>query len=374
MYYVDCEVEPGGNRMNYGKVIALYLPQFHCIPENDSWWGKGYTDWVALKNSTPQYEGHIQPKKPLDDYFYDLSNPQTIEWQIELANSYGIYGFGIYHYWFNSNLHLLDKPSEILLENKSLNTNYFFIWDNNSWMRTWTNVNADKPGAEREILAPLEYGTEDDWKIHYEYLKRHFEDSRYIRIDNKPLFGLFNLRTDISTINKMCEYMNSLAIKDGFDGIAFISSENYKGTRLEYSYRYEPFCACTIRDYIKNKLMVINTKHRKKLSIYDYDSMWKKIIRNTNVRRNDKSFYGAFVNYDDTPRRGKTAKIVKNGSPDKFEKYMEQLLRISIKQKKEYIFITAWNEWGEGACLEPDAVDKYSYLEALRNAIKTVQN
>ncbi|MBQ0066894.1 MAG: glycoside hydrolase family 99-like domain-containing protein, partial [Phascolarctobacterium sp.] len=122
------------------KVIANYLPQYHRIPENDMWWGEGYTDWVATKNAKPLFEGHRQPRIPLDNNYYDLSDVNTIRWQAQLARKYGVYGFGIYHYWFNSNMQLLQKPAELLLKNKDIDINFMFIWDNSSWIRSWSNI------------------------------------------------------------------------------------------------------------------------------------------------------------------------------------------------------------------------------------------
>ena len=115
---------------NLPKIIALYLPQFHQIPENDKFWGEGFTDWVTVKNAKPLFPGHNQPRKPLHDNYYDLSKKESIKWQADLANEYGIYGFGIYHYWFNNEQNLLSKPSEIIRDNDDININYCFVWDN----------------------------------------------------------------------------------------------------------------------------------------------------------------------------------------------------------------------------------------------------
>ena len=122
------------------KIVANYLPQFHSIPENDAWWGKGYTDWNAVKKSKPLFQGHCQPNVPLKYNYYDLSNVDSIRWQASLARQFGIYGFGIYHYWFNSNMKLLEKPAELLLENKDIDIHFCFLWDNSTWKRTWSNV------------------------------------------------------------------------------------------------------------------------------------------------------------------------------------------------------------------------------------------
>ena len=161
------------------KILAAYLPQYYEIEENNKWWGKGYTDWVAVKKAVPQFQGHDQPRTPLDKNYYRLDLVDSIRWQADMANKYGIYGFAIYHYWFSSSQHLLTKPAEIIYKNKDININYFFVWDNNSWVnKTWKNVkfiNEWAPQFEDEcsqqmskngILAELIYGDEAEWDKH----------------------------------------------------------------------------------------------------------------------------------------------------------------------------------------------------------------
>ena len=124
--------------MKNTKIIAMYLPQYHQIPENDKWWGEGFTDWVGAKSASSLFEGHEQPKIPMNDNYYDLSKADDIRWQAKLAREYGVYGFGIYHYWFSSSQKLLTKPAELILANKDIDIPFFFAWDNCSWVRTWS--------------------------------------------------------------------------------------------------------------------------------------------------------------------------------------------------------------------------------------------
>lgn len=361
--------------MSNVKIIAAYLPQYHEIPENNKWWGKGYTDWVAVKRSKPIYDKHNQPRVPLNDNYYSLDNVEDIRWQAKLAKQYGVYGFGIYHYWFSDEQQLLKKPAELLLENKDIDINFFFVWDNNSWVnKTWKNIkftNQWAPQFEKEgnndsgILAELKYGDELSWERHYCYLKRFFEDPRYIKDDGKPVFGIFQPTNNREVLLKMCDYLNNLAKKDGYPGILFLSAATFSRKKLDMDFRYEPFNVYSPQDYIRRKVM-----SKKELKIYNYDSLWKKILFNAKFLPCKSSIYGGFVRYDDTPRRGNKANIVKGESPEKFQKYMSKLIKISNKQKKKYIYLTAWNEWGEGAYLEPDTTSGYSYLEALKKAIE----
>lgn len=369
----------------YTKIIANYLPQFHEIEENNKWWGKGYTDWEAVKGAVPLRNGHIQPNVPLNHNYYDLSNIDTIRWQAELARKYEIYGFAMYHYWFNSDLHILDKPCILLQQDKSININYCFIWDNATWKRTWSNVKFgndwgsnnmqnDQNNSENGILAELIYGNEKDWAIHFEYLLQFFKDDRYIKVDNKPLFGIFSQDNDKDTLSKMFQYWDELARNNGFNGIAMLGKRNHHNIRITpFEYDYEPVQHAWMRyTYLGKAYQKIRTIiHRKFdiVDIYNYDKIWNNILKSA-VKCEDKTrFYGAFVNYDDTPRRGKKGKIVSGGTPEKFSKYVQELLNISSQQSKEFIFLTAWNEWGEGAYMEPDERNEYKYLEAIKHEL-----
>ena len=366
------------------KVIANYLPQYHIIPENSKWWGEGFTDWLAVKNAKPLFPGHRQPRVPFNNHYYSLDDVQEIRWQTELANKYGVYGFGIYHYWFSSNMNLLSKPAELILQNSDININFMFIWDNISWTRTWSSVKHVNDWAPKfddvmqddnpsGILAELQYGDERDWEIHFEYLVRFFSDPRYIKIDNKPLFAFFQPSNDFATIKSMAKYWDKLAKNYGFNGIICMSKDNWRGNNFEYRIRYSPFSPNTFSAGVKNRLNNILCKKLKRIRNVDYDSYWKYLIKDSQ-HAGKKTFLSGFVDFDDTPRRGTQARMVRGTSPEKFEKYFGKLMDISKKQNKEYVFLTAWNEWGEGAYLEPDEAHGYQYLEALKRAIDMINN
>ena len=154
--------------MKKPKVIAFYLPQFHAIPENDEWWGKGFTEWVNTKKAKPLFEGHQQPKTPLNDNYYCLLDAETQEWQAELAEKYGVYGFCYYHYWFNGKM-LLEKPMENMLNNKNIKLPFCISWANEPWARTWD-------GKNKEVLMSQVYGEEKEWKEHFEFHAKCFLD------------------------------------------------------------------------------------------------------------------------------------------------------------------------------------------------------
>lgn len=353
------------------KIFAMYLPQYHEIPENDEFWGKGFTDWNGVKNAKPLFKNHDQPRIPLNNNYYDLSKEENVLEQVKLAKEYGIDGFGIYHYWFNDEKNLLTKPSEILLSHKEADISFFFAWDNISWKRTWSKIKGndwapisekDKDNKGPEILIEHKLGNEDSWIKHFNYLLPFFKDERYVKKDGMPVFLIYHVEDGIFS---MMEYWNKLAKENGFNGIYYIFRHdilNDLPTSLP-TFCYEPSCSgwSSLVQRVKRRLFKNGVK------IYDYDKIWKKIITKAKEDKNPNLYYGAFVGYDDTPRRGEKGTIIKNSSPEKFARYLENLFDISNKKQKDFIFLTAWNEWGEGAYLEPDTNKKYSYLEAIKS-------
>lgn len=362
------------------RLIAWYLPQYHTIPENDEFWGKGFTDWTSVKKALPLYKGHQQPRIPLNENYYDLSIKDNVEWQAKLAKKYGIYGFGIYHYWFNNEKNLLTKPANIIYNNKDIDIHYLFAWDNASWVRSWSAVtgNAWAPTAdniksthnERSVLIPYILGQEPDWKNHYNHILHHFRDNRYIKIDNKPVFIILQYDDDIK---KMCDYWNEQAKADGFNGIFFIFKNkrwfNWDKDIVRFNYQphFDGWLNPTIWERRIEKIRKL-IRLPQPLSIYDYDTIWKRIIKQAELSTSNE-YLGAFAGYDDSPRRSKKGIIIKGSSPEKFKYYFSKLLEISNSQQKEFLFLTAWNEWGEGAYLEPDTLHKYGYLEAIKQCL-----
>lgn len=365
--------------MKRTKIIAMYLPQYHCIPENDRFWGKGFTDWTTVKKSKPLFKGHIQPRVPLNDNYYDLSIEENIVWQSQLAKEYGIDGFGVYHYWFNNDTNILTRPAEIIRDSPNVNIEYLLAWDNASWVRSWTNVqgNAWAPQFDGvqisgpKVLIPYVLGEKNDWKKHFESLLSHFRNSRYIKVENKPVFIIFNYTPEVG---KMCDYWNDLAIQEGYSGMHIIIKRKYESNIPDrfYQFKYEPLFSgwpkisfCRRIEMKLRRMFYLPPRVHK----HDYDKVWNNIIKNALCDDSKKIYSGAFVSYDDTPRRGGRGTLTKNGTPKKFGKYLSKLFSITNKQNKEFIFLTAWNEWGEGAYLEPDTINRFDFLKEI-NAIK----
>ena len=370
------------------KVIAMYLPQFHQIPENDEFWGKGFTDWVTVRNATPVYAGHNQPRVPLNDNYYDLSQKKNVEWQAKLAHEAGIYGFGVYHYWFNNEKNLLTKPAEIIRDSANFPLKYFFVWDDNSWVRSWSNVagNAWAPAADDtskktgpKVMVEFILGEEQDWENHYNYLRTHFKSPNYEKVNNKPIFGIISYKKGIE---KMCHYLDELARRDGFDGLFFVFQRNRITTSFSwaYTYTYQPHYVSMSRKTFIQRLegrvmKLLKLKKKEKLTFFNYDKVWSDLLKQSENDTEKSIINSGFVDYDDSPRRGSTrGTVFKGATPEKFKRYLKKLVNITESQGKEYLFLTAWNEWGEGAYLEPDETNGSEYLNAVREVIKSSED
>lgn len=364
------------------KVIPFYLPQFHTIPENDTFWGEGFTEWTNVKKAVPLYEGHEQPVIPLNNNYYNLLDANVLRWQADLANQYGIYGFCIYHYWIEGRK-LLEKPLEMLNRERDIPVKYCISWANHSWTDSW--------GGNNSVLIAQTYGKEEDWQAHFDYLLDFFRDERYITVEDKPLLLIFNPE-DIPNLNQMLDYWQELAKEAGLKGIAFAYQNYYFGmkkkkddSRFMFGVEHQPAYAFSdnrssfymiIRQYGYKFLSYLQRIMKLKinmdftrLEIMDYDEVWKRILERCPT--DTKRIPGAFTGWDNTPRKGEHGLVVKGGSPEKFEKYLtQQILRAKEVYNKDMLFIAAWNEWAEGSMIEPDEKNGYRYLEAIRNALK----
>lgn len=360
------------------RVMCMYLPQYHSFPENDEWWGEGYTEWVAVKRAKPLYKGHIQPKVPLDNRYYDLKNEavETWTWQAELAKKYGVFGFSVYQYYFKGKM-LMNTPLELLREHTEIDLRYNICWANESWTRTWY-------GLSSQVLMAQEYGDEKDWREHFDYLMRFFTDERYIKIDNKPVLQIYR-SFDIKELDKMLECFNRWAKEGGFDGVYIIAgktageqedrfdlADGYyyfePGYTLKhdfsawgkFSYNASVLIKSTINKFIRNE-----NKKLLERSI-PADRIYNAIARREYA---SNEYPGLIPNWDNTPRRSYKGLVYKGTSPDKFETVLKKL-KAKISEDS-FVYVNAWNEWGEGAYLEPDTSLKYAYLEALFRVVRS---
>ncbi|MDF2944232.1 MAG: lipopolysaccharide biosynthesis protein [Herbinix sp.] len=359
------------------KILTFYLPQFHTIPENDKWWGKGFTEWTSVRKAKPLFNKHYQPREPLQDNYYNLLDQNVMEEQMKLAEKYGIGGFCFYHYWFCGK-QLLEKPVEQLLCNSKANLPFCLSWANEPWTKAWNG----KEG-EKELLQVQDYGDERDWTKHFMYLLPLFNDKRYIRMDDKPVFLIYR-SFHILKCDQMLNLWKKLAVENGLKGIYFISMETVyeidnRHREFDASIEFEPMRS--IRE-LGQEVLEKRRQRLRKLEKYEntpfsqlyldkisYDDCYKVITSREHRNKNKKVYLGAFVDWDNTPRKGKKGLIIHGGSPQKFKQYLKQQIKRSVQLNNEFLFINAWNEWSEAAYLEPDKKYGYAYLHSVRQAI-----
>lgn len=357
------------------EILAIYLPQFHETEDNNRWWGKGFTDWETVKNAERYFPGHKAPWHPLNSDFYDLSKHKTMLRQAELAKQYGIDGFCFYHYYFKNGKKELELPAENLLRWKDVNMPFCFNWASESWIRSWSKIEGNVWSEKYEkvsddtssgVLVLQDYGREREWKKHFEYLLPFFKDDRYIKIDNKPVF-IFYRPIDIKPLKQMSDFWRRLADAAGLEGLYLIGANmNASGSGLDASIIYEPRKAINGLNS-KNKARMIG-----QIRCYDYKEVWEEVL-DSEPFYYCKTFFTGVTGYDDTPRRGRNGECMTGNSPEIFREGVEKLLIKSIENENEFVFINAWNEWGEGMYLEPDEQNQFDYLIALRKAKKQVE-
>jgi lipopolysaccharide biosynthesis protein len=335
------------------KAIAIYLPQFHSIKENDIWWCKGFTEWTNVKKCKPHFEGHHQPRIPGDKLnyldYYKLTNSKIIKKQIELAKNHGIYGFGIYYYWF-SGKRLLEKPLDIYLNDKSLNFPFLLIWANENWTRQWN-------GGNKDILIKQEYRDKDP-ELFIKDIKKYLIDKRYIKIENRPVIGLYE-PFYIPQLNKTIKIWREKSIEYGIGNIfILVCLSNHKINKIQDIKLFDGAYDFPPRNKIKN----IRLKYRN-TNIFLYSSLIYKNIYLNNIIDSKKLpiYRGSMLEWDNCPRK-RSCNIFDHYSPEQFymiNKIIVEWTKKNYKKENRFIFINAWNEWGEGSYLEPD--DKYGY-------------
>ncbi len=353
------------------NVLAMYLPQFHRIPENDAWWGEGFTEWVAVKKAKPLFEGHYQPRIPHDRFYYNLLEKTTMQWQADLMHRYGIDGMCIYHYWFKDGRQILEKPMENLLEWKDIDMPFCICWANETWARSWSKLSSEKntwadtfePEHKNEeddkgVLLLQDYGDRNEWENHFRYLIPFFKDNRYIKKDGKPVF-VIHRTGDISCLEAMLSCFRELALEEGLPGLYIIGGE----------------CRRDMGSIIDGELILEPQAAFKRMDIdrmggtgkADYNIVWGKVLSREHLF-STQPYFGGFTGYDDTPRRGIEGTVIENTDPFIFKDNLIKLINKNISYGSEFVFINAWNEWGEGMYLEPDEKWGDAFLKAVRNA------
>ncbi|MBR3660930.1 MAG: glycoside hydrolase family 99-like domain-containing protein [Bacilli bacterium] len=381
--------------MSKNRVIAIYLPQFHPTEINNKIWGKGFTEWTNVALAKPQFKGHYQPQIPSELGFYDLRLDEVRIEQAKLAKQYGIEGFCYWHYWFGDGKKALEMPFQRLLETKEPDFPFCLAWANHSWStKTWNNVS--KNSKEQEFLKQ-EYLGKEDYIKHFNYVLPAFKDQRYICVDGKPLFAIFNPKEiPEDELKKIIDLWNRLARENGLKGIHFVArvekiakltdsdiKERIKGSSKDFYQKYLDMGFDAIWPESMRKAEILSKGffkmfikrvlyHSLKIRLIDKYN-YKDIINNFyNDYEKEENVYPMIIpRWDKTPRQGKIATIYQGSSPKIFKKHVKDALELVKSKKSEHqiIFLQAWNEWGEGNYIEPDVKFGRGYLEALKEAL-----
>lgn len=344
------------------KPIAFYLPQYHCIPENDEWWGEGFTEWTNVRKGKPLFEGHYQPHVPGELGYYNLVEDKTIQYkQIELAKEYGVYGFCYYYYWFNGK-RLLEKPLDNLLQDKGLDFPFCICWANETWSRRWD-------GQEKEVLIKQEHNQETDVKFINDVIPI-LKDPRYIRVNGAPILLIYRaeLFPDLSsTIKKWKEICKENGIEDLH--VSLVQSFGLTDPTIyggDSAVEFPPHGIITgeisksmpnlVKDFCGN--------------IYDYRDVVARYVNKSPDHY--KQFRGTMLSWDNTARRGSCSNVFNYANPEEYRKWLTGIIDYTTNyndESEQFVFINAWNEWAEGTHLEPDEKYGTEYLEATEKSL-----
>lgn len=353
------------------KLIAFYLPQFHPIPENDEFWGKGFTEWTNVTRAKPLYPGHVQPRLPGELGFYDLRLPEVANKQAELAKEYGLHGFCYYYYWFSPEKTLLDRPLKQLLESPEPDFPFCLCWANENWTRRWD-------GSEDEILVKQSYSDEFA-EAFIESLLPYFRDDRYIRIDGKPVLLVYDTRQFLD-IRKSTSIWRKLVRAAGFDDIYLIRCNTFLSQNYEIDPKVQGFDACVEfppHGTNTQQLPIVESKVEHQ-SVHDSATVFdQETVVFNSITRAPQSYEllrALFPSWDNTPRKKQAATIYFGSSPELYQEWLSGLIAWTKRHNardRQIIFVNAWNEWAEGAVLEPDKEHGRRYLEATKSALQS---
>ncbi len=345
------------------KVIAFYLPQFHPIPENDVWWGAGFTEWTQVSKAVPQFIGHYQPHLPGELGFYDLRLVEVQKRQIELARKYGIYGFCYHYYWFGGK-RLLERPLKQFLEDSDLDLPFCLCWANESWTRQWD-------GLENEILVAQTHSPEDDLAF-LRSIEPALRDKRYIRINGRPLLIIYrpSLMPDPgATAQRWRDYCQKSGIDDLYLAAVQAFDTDDPPAGFDAAVEFPPHKLAKGAPLLNSRLEIVNPAYQG--AVVDYLHLVESAEAVAPPRFT--LFRGVCPSWDNEPRRPGRGYTLMNSSPALYKRWLTQACLLTAHNPdpdKRIVFINAWNEWGEGAHIEPDRKFGYAYLQATANTLK----
>ena len=384
--------------MKKARVIAYYLPQFHPIPENDAIWGKGFTEWRSVAKAKPLFRGHYQPRIPADLGFYDLRLPEVRDQQAAMAQDAGIEGFCYWHYWFGNGKMLLQRPFEDVLASGKPDFPFCLCWANHSWLTsTWTNV---KRHEAKTVIIEQTYPGIEDYENHFQYCLPAFRDKRYITVDGKPIFGIFD-PYGFPDMKVFIKCWRELAIKNGLPGIYLYAITPSAGTLrydaeghlkrcipdlkssaeayhniLDFGFdainsngmqRAEMLYNGKVQDLFRRVLERFIDLPCKK---YNYVKISKNMFAPEDCWEN--VYPTVYPQWDRTPRQGKrTQNVYVNSTPENFKQQLARAVELISNKQDEHklLFLKAWNEWAEGDYVEPDLKYGHGFIDAIKEAV-----
>lgn len=377
------------------RVIAFYLPQFHPIPENDAWWGKGFTEWTNVGKAKPLFKGHNQPRVPADLGYYDLRLPEVREAQAAMAREAGIEGFCYWHYWFGKGKRLLERPFNEVLASGKPDFPFCLGWANHSWTNKSWEVGTRK--VAEQTLMEMVYNSEEYTKHFYDVLPA-FKDKRYITVDGKPLFLVWR-PTDLPDPKAFVSLWNELARANGLTGIHFVG--------IAYAFREKDK---TLKNIFVRNVPNLAKENYQQLFDVGFDAVnsrgynlaeyrvlsksnillraiTNRLFRRFSISKCDQAVINKYLyvdedkwenvyptllpNWDRSPRSGLKARIYVNSTPSVFRKQIQSALELIAQKKSEHkiLFLQSWNEWAEGNYVEPDLQYGHGYLDALKSVL-----
>jgi lipopolysaccharide biosynthesis protein len=355
------------------RAVAFHLPQYHPIPENDEWWGVGFTEWANVTRARPLFRWHHQPHLPADLGFYDLRLPEARAAQAELARDYGIHGFCFYHYWFNGR-RLLERPVDDILASGEPDIPFCLCWANENWTRAWD-------GGERHVLMEQRYSVDDD-RRHIRWLCRAFADRRYIRVCGKPVFLVYRV-SRFPDPRRTAETWRIEAERAGIGEIYLCHMQSFASEHrdpaefgfdaaVEFQPDWKTLGPAKHRTKTWHWLRRLRLAPRAygRARVYDYAAMVRRML--AKPQADYTCFPAVTPMWDNSPRRKSDCVIVRGSTPQLYEQWLRRTVqeRLPRGAEEDLVFINAWNEWGEGNHLEPCQRWGRQYLEATQRALE----
>lgn len=349
------------------RFAAFYLPQYHQCYQNSIWWGDGFTDWENVSLTQPRFRGHRQPRIPAELGYYDLTDPAIIQKQVNLATAHGVDAFVFYHYWFDGE-RPLSLPIDIFLANPQMQIKFCLCWANESWSSTWGPTYGSKPSSPNvpKILMEQRYSA-SDMRNHIRWLLRTpMKDERYLVIDGRPVLPIFRA-SQIPNVEEFTELWRSEAKNSGYSGIYLCRIESFPEERCLATSRFFD-ASIEFQPSQLERGNPITTDGPEELTVFDYEDS---VRLSLNRKLPEFPLYRCVMpGWDNSPRRQKGGTVYVNSHPNLYRHWIENV-PLSRSCEEELVFVNSWNEWAEGAYLEPDQDFGRAYLHAHKQAVRS---